>query len=52
MRSSFLKDPMGLNDDELNSFNRVKDLARKMTGVMKHIAATSRLQAVPTTAAS
>jgi hypothetical protein len=43
IRSSFLKDPMGLNDDELNSYNRVKDLTRKMTGVMKHIAATSRL---------
>ena len=43
MRSSFLKNPIGLQDDELERYNRVKDLAKKMTSVMKHIAATSRI---------
>lgn len=47
MRSSFLKNPVGLPDDELERYNRVKELAKKMTGVMKHIAATSRIQMAP-----
>jgi hypothetical protein len=49
MRSSFLKNPIGLHDDELERYNRVKDLAKKMTSVMKHIAATSRITGAPPT---
>ena len=49
MRSSFLKNPVGLQDDELERYNRVKDLASKMTSVMKHIAATTRITGGPPT---
>lgn len=43
MRSSFLKNPRDLQDTELERYERVKELAKKMTSVMKHIAASSRL---------
>ena len=50
MRSTFLKDPRDLQENQLERYNRVKELAKKMTGVMKHIAATSRFTAAPPSA--
>ncbi len=47
MRSSFLKNPRDLQDEELDRYERVKELAKKMTSVMKHIAGSSRLNAAP-----
>ena len=50
MRSTFLKDPRDLQETQLERYNRVKELAKKMSGVMKHIAATSRFTAAPPSA--
>ncbi|TNV79232.1 hypothetical protein FGO68_gene6480 [Halteria grandinella] len=45
MRSSFLKNPQELAEHELPMFNQVKNLAQKMTGVMKQMHSVGRFKA-------
>ena len=44
MRSSFLKNPQDLAENELPVFNQVKTLAQKMTGIMKQMNSVSRFK--------
>ena len=47
MRSTFLKKPYEIQDDDLPSYHKVKALGSKMTRIMKHLGSPSKLQPLP-----
>jgi hypothetical protein len=44
MRSSYLKNPFDLPDEEVPAYHKVKELSAKMTYIMKHMGSASKLQ--------